>query len=125
MLVTLGNCWSILGAALGVQKTILGMRNPILGMASHDLSNVKTTILGATLGATPGIAANPPERFSFAPEFSERFFKNAYGGKVRLLRALRECKQRSLTVSKNAPTVCSKASPFHLGGWFFGWVAFP
>ena len=50
--------------------------NHILGMASHDLKNVKTTILGATLGVIPGIAANPPERFSFAPAFSERFFKN-------------------------------------------------
>ena len=48
-------------------------------MASHDLSNTKTTILGATPGAIPGIAANPPERFSFAPAFSERFFKN-WGG---------------------------------------------
>ena len=55
------------------------MRDPILGMASHDLSNAKTTILGATLGAIPGIAANPHERFSFAPAFSERFFKN-WGG---------------------------------------------
>ena len=45
-------------------------------MASHDLINTKATILGATLGAMPGIAANPPERFSFAPAFSERFFKN-------------------------------------------------
>ena len=34
-------------------------------MASHDLINTKPTILGATLGAIPGIAANPPERFSF------------------------------------------------------------
>ena len=48
-------------------------------MASHDLINTKATILGATLGAIPGIAANPPERFSFAPAFSERFFKN-WGG---------------------------------------------
>ena len=48
-------------------------------MASHDLINTKPTILGATLGAIPGIAANPPERFSFAPAFSERFFKN-WGG---------------------------------------------
>ena len=48
-------------------------------MASHDLINTKPTILGATLGASPGIAANPPERFSFAPAFSERFFKN-WGG---------------------------------------------
>ena len=45
-------------------------------MASHDLINTKPTILGATLGAIPGIAANPPERVSFAPAFSERFFKN-------------------------------------------------
>ena len=31
------------------------MRNPIVGMrlASHDLCNVKTTILGATPGAIP------------------------------------------------------------------------
>ena len=43
-------------------------------MASHDLINTKPTILGATPGAIPGIAANPPERFSFAPAFSERFF---------------------------------------------------
>ena len=48
-------------------------------MASHDLINTKPTILGATLGVIPGIAANPPERFSFAPAFSERFSKN-WGG---------------------------------------------
>ena len=43
-------------------------------MASHDLSNTKTKILGATPGAIPGIDGNPHERFSFAPAFSERFF---------------------------------------------------
>ena len=43
-------------------------------MASHDLINTKPTILGAIPGAIPGIAANLPERFSFAPAFSERFF---------------------------------------------------
>ena len=48
-------------------------------MASHDLINTKPTILGATLRAIPGIAANPPEIFSFAPAFSELFFKN-WGG---------------------------------------------
>ena len=69
----------ILGAALGIGNSILGIRNSILRMASHDLINTKPTILGATLGAIPGIAANPPERFSFAPAFSERFFKN-WGG---------------------------------------------
>ena len=36
----------------------------------------------------------------------------AYSGKVRLIRALRDCKQRSLTVSKKAPTVSKKAAPF-------------
>ena len=62
-----GEFRAILGATLGVQKLIIGMRNPILGMVSHDLSNAKTTILGATLGAIPGIAANPPERFFSCP----------------------------------------------------------
>ena len=35
----------------------------------------------------------------------------AYSGKVRLIRALRDCEQRSLTVSKEAPTVSKRASP--------------
>ena len=48
-------------------------------MASHDLINTKPTILGATLGAIPGIAANPHEIFTFDPAFSERFFRN-WGG---------------------------------------------
>ena len=43
-------------------------------MASHDLSNTKTIILGATSGAIPGTDGNPRERFSFAPAFSEHFF---------------------------------------------------
>ena len=34
----------------------------------------------------------------------------AYSRKVRLIRALRDCKQWSLTVSKKAPTVSKKAS---------------
>ena len=38
----------------------------------------------------------------------------AYSGKVRLIRALRECKQRSLTVSKKAPAVSKKASPNYI-----------
>ena len=79
ILGALGEFRGILGAALGAGNSILGIRNSILGMASHDLSNTKPTILGATLGAIPGIAANPPERFSFAPSFSERFFEN-WGG---------------------------------------------
>ena len=75
----LGEFRGILGAALGIGNSVLGIRNSIRGMASHDLINTKPTILGATLGAIPGIAANPPERFSFTPAFSERFFKN-WGG---------------------------------------------
>ena len=74
ILGALGEFRGILGAALGIGNSILGIRNSILGMASHDLINTKPTILGATLGAIPGIAANPPERSSFAPAFSERFF---------------------------------------------------
>ena len=35
----------------------------------------------------------------------------AYSGKVHLIRAFRDCKQRSLTVSKKTPTVSKKASP--------------
>ena len=35
----------------------------------------------------------------------------AYSGKVRLIRALRDLKQRSSTVSKRAPIVSKKASP--------------
>ena len=79
ILGALGEFRGVLGAALGIGNSILGIRNSILGMASHDLINTKPTILGATPGAIPGIAANPPERFSFAPAFSERFFKN-WGG---------------------------------------------
>ena len=54
-----GEFRGILGAALGIQTLILGMRTSILGMASHDLSNTKATILGATPRAIPGIGGNP------------------------------------------------------------------
>ena len=76
ILGALGEFRGILGAGLGLQKVTLGMRNSILGMAFHDLSNTKPVILGATPGAIPGIDGNPHERFSFAPTFSELFFKN-------------------------------------------------
>ena len=46
--------------------------------------------------------------FSFLT-YSWSFF--AYSEKVLLIRALRDCKPRSLTVSKEAPTVSKKASP--------------
>ena len=87
ILGALGEFRGILGAALGIGNSILGIRNSILGMASHDLINTKPTILGATLGAIPGIAANPPERFSFAPAFSGRFFKNWGGPRAPELRS--------------------------------------
>ena len=41
----------------------------------------------------------------------------SYSGKVLRIRALRDCKQRSLTVSKKAPTVSQKASPFSKPSW--------
>ena len=68
-----------LGEFRGILRVALGIRNSILGMSSHDLSNTKTKILGATPGAIPGTDKNPHERFSFAPAFSERLFKN-WGG---------------------------------------------
>ena len=48
------------------------------------------------------------------PAYSGAFLvtvDNFFGGKVRLIRALRDCKQRSLTVSKKALTLSKKASP--------------
>ena len=42
----------------------------------------------------------------------------AYSGKVRLIGALRNCKQRSLTLSKKAPTVSKKTSPVLVEGPF-------
>ena len=52
----------------------------------------------------------------------------AYSGQVRLIRALRDCKRRSLTVSKKAPTVSKKVSPVHnssarnSGAGIFKWL---
>ena len=39
-----------------------------------------------------------------------------------LLRALRDCKQRSLTVSKKAPTASKKASPFKMSHFKVSWL---
>ena len=75
----LGEFRGILRAALGIQKPIFGMRNSILGMASHDLSNTKSIILGAIPGAILGIDGHPHERCSFAPAFLELFFTH-WGG---------------------------------------------
>ena len=70
ILGALGEFQGILGATLGIQNSILGIRNSI---------HTKPAILGATPGVYPGIDGNPHEIFSFAHEFSERFFKN-WGG---------------------------------------------
>ena len=75
ILGALGAFRGILGATLGIRNSILGIQNSILGMASHDLSNTKTTILGATPGAVPGIDGNLHERFSFAPPILGAFFR--------------------------------------------------
>ena len=64
ILGALGQFRGILGASLGVQKIILGVRNSILGMASHDLSNTKTTILGAAPGAILGIEGTHMKDFN-------------------------------------------------------------
>ena len=75
ILGALGAFRGILGATLGIRNSILGIQNSILGMASHDLSNTKTTILGATPGAIPGVDGNPHEIFSFAPSILGAFFR--------------------------------------------------
>ena len=48
----------------------------------------------------------------------------AYNGKVHLIRALRDCKQRSLTVSKKAPTASKQTSPLSFGVGSCGFVVF-
>ena len=70
ILGALGEFPSILGAALGIPDSILGMRNSILGMASHDLSDTKTTILGATPGVIPRLDGNSHERLSLTLSLS-------------------------------------------------------
>ena len=59
------------------------------------------TILGAIPGAIHGIDRNPHERFSFAPAFSERFFKNWGGPRDQDLcnRSARNWNINSLTIN--------------------------
>ena len=57
--------------------------------------------------------------FSFLT-YNWSFF--AHTGKVHLIRALRDCKQRSLTVSKKAPTVSKKSFPPHKSFCNFGTI---
>ena len=123
ILGALGEFRGILGAALGIGNSILGIRNSILGMASHDLINTKPTILGATLGAIPGIAANPPERFSFAPAFSERFFKNWGGPRAPERQFVQTVLYFPYKISLQQKSACPNslcANCFYLGGFFLG-----
>ena len=73
ILGALGEFQGVLGAALGIPNSILGIRSSILGMASHDLSKMKTTILGATPGAIPRIDGSAHERLH-VPMHSRSFF---------------------------------------------------
>ena len=74
--------WGVLGAALGIQKrkVIVRIRNSILGMASHNLSNTKTTVLGATPRVIPQMDGKPHKRFSFAPCILGASFSINWGG---------------------------------------------
>ena len=51
------------------------MRDHILGVASHDLSNAKTTIPGAAPATLSKLDGNQHERFSCAPDSRRVFFK--------------------------------------------------
>ena len=57
----------IRAATVRIKKVILAIRNYILGMASHDLSNTKTTILRATPGAILGIDGGPTWKIIVCP----------------------------------------------------------
>ena len=96
---------------LSPEKLILGMRNSILGMASHNLSNTKTTILGATPGAILGIDGHPYERFSFAPAFSERYFKNQGGHRapdkcILYMKVLESIRSSLIAIVKQVGSLC-------------------
>ena len=78
------------------------------------------------LPAYNGAFLLPVDKFSFFA-YSWSFFTYilslfAYSGKVRLIGALRDCKQRSLTVRKKTPTVTEKASLkcFYIVFWGVG-----
>ena len=76
-------------------------------MLTVELFYLQLTILALLLT----VGAFLLTALAFFP-YSWSFF--ACNGKVRLIRALRDCKRRSLTVSKKAPTVSKKTSPFSL-----------
>ena len=63
----------ILGATLRAQQVILAMRKSILGMASHDFSNTKTTILRETAGTIPQLVETHRKDVLVPHAFSECF----------------------------------------------------
>ena len=92
---------------------IAGMGNPLLGMASHDLSDAKATILGATPGAILGFDGNLHEIFSFAPALSERFFKK-WGGPPHarsFLECLRVCFSKCWSSSESQKVALDSRVP--------------
>ena len=95
-----------------------------LGMQLFAYSWKLPAYSGAFLLATDnfGVFAHSWSFFAYNFSFftySWSFF--AYSGKVRLIRALRDCKQRSSSVSKKAPTVSKKAPPF---SWRIFWALY-
>ena len=70
------------------------MRNAILGMASRDLSNTKTTILGATPGAIPRIDGTHMKDFHLPLRSRSLFFENWGGPRAQDLKAPKECSKK-------------------------------
>ena len=82
--------------------------SPKLSPTSLWKSLVLTVVLWASLLTA---LAFLPTILAF--DYSWSFF--AYNGKVRLIGTAVDCKQRSSTVSRKAPTVSKKASPLAIG----------
>ena len=80
MLGALTEFQDILGAALRIQKMILGIRNSRNGTSL--LEQWKATVLEATLGVIPHIDGNPHERFHVRLH-SQSFFLRIWGAPAR------------------------------------------
>ena len=92
----------------------LNLRKPFFGCGFFAYNWKLPAYSGASLLTVDilGFSAYNCSFFTYSFSFSTyswSFF--AYSGKVRLISALRDCKQRSLTVSKKAPTVSKKSFP--------------
>ena len=113
------------GIGTHFSPNLRGDPNPIIlffiGCGFFAYSWKRPAYNGAFLLATGSLSFSAYSFSSFAYSFS--FFTYswsffAYGGRVHLVRALRDCKQRSLTVSKKAPSVSRKTPPFFI--FYFG-----